>query len=269
MSATATTEDFRVATEGGHILARRWQPPAQHSSAPAAAAPIVLLHDSLGCVELWREFPALLAQRTGRAVIAYDRAGFGQSDARSDRMSADFVARESAEAFAALRQHLAIEDFVVFGHSVGGGMAVHCAARYQGACQALITEAAQAFVEERTLEGIRQARTAFADPQERARLQRYHGQRTDWVLDAWIGTWLSPQFADFSLREVLPLVRCPTLVLHGSEDEYGSPVHPNLIAEHVSGPVQMHLMADTHHVPHRERPQQVLQLVADFLDDVP
>ncbi|WP_313069692.1 alpha/beta hydrolase [Melaminivora sp.] len=261
MSAASTPEDFRIATRHGHVLARRWQPPP----ARAPAAPIVLLHDSLGCIALWRDFPALLAQSTGRAVIAYDRPGFGQSEPRSDRLPADFVAREAVEAFAAVREQLGLEDFIVFGHSVGGGMAVHCAARYPKACRALITESAQAFVEERTREGIRQAQAAFADPGERARLQRHHGDRTDWVLDAWIGTWLSPRFADFSLRDVLPQVRCPALVLHGSEDEYGSEAHPRLIAGHLGGPAQVHILPGTGHVPHRECPQQVLGLVTDFL----
>lgn len=261
MSATPAPEDFHIATQHGHVLARRWLPQGQQGP----LAPIVLLHDSLGCIALWRDFPALLAGHTGRAVIAYDRPGFGQSAPRSGRLAADFVAREADEAFAALRAQLQIGAFIVFGHSVGGGIAVHCAARYPQDCQALITVAAQAFVEERTRAGIRQAQAAFANPEERARLQRYHGARTDWVLEAWIGTWLSPQFADFSLLAVLPQVRCPTLVLHGSEDEYGSAAHPRLIAGHVGGPVQMQLLTDTHHVPHRERPPQVLELVAGFL----
>jgi len=256
--------DFWFDTEHGRALARRWPRPAAAGTSPVPA-PLVLLHDSLGCIALWRGFPALLARCTGRDVIAYDRPGFGQSDPRSDRLAPDFVAREASGTFARLREQLALERFALFGHSVGGGMAVHCAARHADGCEALVTESAQAFVEQRTRDGIVQAQAAFQEPQERARLQRYHGERTDWVLDAWIGTWLSPQFAGWSLQDVLPQVRCPALVLHGSDDEYGSRAHPEAIARGVGGPAQLHLLPDTRHVPHREREAEVARLVAQFL----
>ncbi|SDM24710.1 Pimeloyl-ACP methyl ester carboxylesterase [Oryzisolibacter propanilivorax] len=261
-------QDHWIGTGLGRVLARRWQP-AGTDAATRAPAPIVLLHDSLGCIALWRDFPALLARRTGRAVIAYDRPGFGQSMPRSGALPLDFVEREAWEVFTPLRTQLGLERFAVFGHSVGGGMAVHCAARHAAHCEALITEAAQAFVEERTLAGIRQAQAAFADPAERARLARYHGERTDWVLNAWISTWLSPAFADFSLQPALAQVRCPALVLHGSEDEYGSQAHPLRIAAQVAGPAQLCLMPGVRHVPHRERAEEVARRVVDFLQACP
>ena len=144
-------------------------------------------------------------------------------------------------------------------------MAVHAAARWPDDCEALVTVAAQAFVEERTVQGIEQAREMFRDPTQRERLARYHGERTDWVLEAWIGTWLSPAFASWRLADVLPLVRCPALVLHGEHDEYGSVRHPETIGRLCGGPARVEILAGTAHVPHRERPEAVLDLVADFL----
>ena len=132
-------------------------------SADAAGAPIVLMHDSLGCVELWRDFPEQLARETGRSVIAYDRLGFGRSDpnARRLRRPPASVEAEAREGFRQLREALGIGPFVAFGHSVGGGMAICCAGVYESDCQALITESAQAFAE-RPHAGRHRRRAALA-----------------------------------------------------------------------------------------------------------
>jgi pimeloyl-ACP methyl ester carboxylesterase len=260
MTQTIDAQDHRIRLAQGHVFSRSWTPPT-----PLPAAPIVLLHDSLGCVELWRDFPGQLAMATGRRVVAYDRLGFGRSDARTGRPGLDFVAQEAHEGFAAVREQLGLEQFVAMGHSVGGGMAIHCAAQAGSDCEALVTIAAQAFTEERTLEGIRAAREQFQDPAQVQRLARYHGERAPWVLDAWIGCWLDPAFAHWTLVDVLPGVRCRTLALHGDRDEYGSTRHPTLIGERCGGPTQVEVLPDTGHVPHRERTGQVLGLIEAFL----
>jgi pimeloyl-ACP methyl ester carboxylesterase len=267
-AAEMVISEHRIASAQGEVYACRWQPAQADTQAETQASnevPIVLLHDSLGSVELWRDFPAALCVATGRVVIAYDRAGFGRSAVRVDPLAADFITREAQQGFAAVREHFALEQFILFGHSVGGGMAVHCAAQWPQHCVALITESAQAFVEDRTVAGIEEARELFADPAQRERLARYHGERTDWVLNAWIGSWLAPSFADWSLRAVLPQVRCPLLAIHGEEDEYGSPAHPELIVALAGGATQCAVLPGVRHVPHREASGQVLTLVTDFL----
>lgn len=252
-------EDVRIHLPQGRLFARLWSP------LEVAGSPIVLFHDSLGSVELWRSFPAALATRTGRRVIAYDRLGFGQSDPRSDTLGMDFIAAEAETGFAALREQFGFDRFIVFGHSVGGGMAVHCAAQFSESCDALITESAQAFVEDRTVQGIREAQALFEDPAQVERLGKYHGGKTRWVLNAWIDTWLSPAFANWSLDAVLPRVRCPVLAIHGADDEYGSPLHPERIGRLAGGPARVEVMTDTRHMPHREREQTVIDLVMDLL----
>lgn len=251
----------------GRLFTRTWQPAAAGASSPtpAAPAPIVLFHDSLGSVALWRDFPSRLSEATGRAVIAYDRLGFGQSDRREGRPSLAFVAEEAGQFFPLLREQLGLSRFVALGHSVGGGMAVHCAADFADDCEALVTIAAQAFAEDRTLEGIRAARDLFQDPAQVDRLARYHGDKTAWVLDAWIGNWLHPRFAEWSIDAALPRVRCPVLAIHGELDEYGSTVHPKRIVAGVSGPAQALILPGVAHVPHREQPGTVLQAISDFL----
>lgn len=249
--------DQRIATPLGHLFARAWTPVG------ASDAAIVLLHDSLGCVALWRDFPAKLAAATGRTVVAYDRLGFGQSDPHPGSIAHDFIPAE-AQNITLLCAALGLDRIIPFGHSVGGGMSVNFAAQQPERCAAVITVAAQAFVEDRTLDGIRAAKSAFRDPTELARLTRYHGDKARWVLEAWTETWLSPRMADWTLDAALAQVRCPLLAIHGDRDEFGSLVHPERIAAGARG--QQLVLSNCGHVPHREQTQTVLDAVAGFLD---
>ena len=264
MSAIVSTDHW-IVSPSGRLFARQWQPAAVEE----AHAPIALLHDSLGCVDLWRDFPARLAAATRRRVIAYDRLGFGRSGARIGRPARDFVAEEAASGFAALREQLRIGRFAVVGHSVGGGMAVEIAARMSADCVALVTMSAQAFVEDRTLAGLRVARAQFADPAQVERLARYHGDKAAWALDAWLGQWLDPAFATWTLDDALPRVTCPVLAIHGERDEYGSAAHPRRIADGVAGPARVEMLAGVGHVPYREQPELVVRLISEFLAAAP
>lgn len=248
----------------GRLFARSWAP-SDSTDGSARKAPIVLFHDSLGCVDLWRDFPGLLSAATGRRVIAYDRHGFGRSDARNDTLKMDFIADEAESYFPVIREQLGLDRFIAMGHSVGGGMAVNCAARFAADCEALITIAAQVFPEDRTLEGISAAKEQFKDEGQVARLRKYHGDKARWVLEAWTETWLHPEFASWSLVPVLPQVSSPVLAIHGVHDEYGSVQHPELIGRLSGGPARVEVLPDTYHVPHRERPETVTSLVAAFL----
>lgn len=258
--------DLWIDGSHGRMFVRSWFP--ERDALRPNHAPILLLHESLGCIEQWKDFPSALAQATGRTVVAYDRLGFGRSDRLTAPPAPTFVEDEAAHGFACVLEHLGIERFVVLGHSVGGSMAVHCAARYPEACQAMITMSAVTFVEQRTLSGIRQARAWFADPAQRERLRRYHGERSDWVLSAWIDTWLAPDFAKWTLAHALPAVGCPSLAIHGDDDEFGSERHPQLIADHASGQVEQALLSGVGHVPHREQPELVLERIERFLQRI-
>lgn len=256
-----STEDRYVATEHGDVFIRRWYSNSRKT-------PIVLLHDSLGCVELWRDFPERLAAATNRDVIAYDRLGFGRSAPHPGGWSNRFIRDEAERFFPPVWHALDIEHFIVFGHSVGGAMAACIAARYPHQCRALITESSQAFVEARTLAGIRQAQAAFAEPGQMERLAKYHGDQAAWVLSAWIDTWLSETYAGWTLEETAPSITCPLLAIHGIEDEYGSEAHPRRIAALAGDSGQTLLLEACQHVPHREQPEIVIEAVDRFLETV-
>ena len=260
-ASAPAVRDLPLAGPGGVALhGRLWQP-----QGGGARAPIVLLHDSLGCVALWRDFPAQLSAATGREVLAYDRWGFGRSDARTGLPGTGFVREEGEQVVPRLLAQCGRERAVLLGHSVGGGMAAFAAAHLGSACEALVTVSAQCYVEERTLEGIRAAEAAFADEAEMDRLRKYHGDKARWVLDAWTRTWLSPAHAGYSMEPALARVHCPTLVIHGAEDEYGSPQQAGRIAASVRGSAELAVLPGCHHLPHRERAAEVLERIAAFL----
>ncbi|WP_049976054.1 alpha/beta fold hydrolase [Azospirillum sp. B506] len=208
------------------------------------------------------QLPGPPARATARRVVAYDRLGFGRSDAHPGVLPLDFVAAEARDIVPLLLDRLGIGAFVACGHSVGGGMAVETAARFPARCRALVTIAAQTFVEDRTLAGIREAKQGFQEPAQFARLARYHGDKARWAVDAWTENWLSPAFAGWTLDAALARVRCPVLALHGDRDEYGSAMHPARIA---AGRGTVRLLPDTGHVPHRERETEVVEAIRAFL----
>jgi pimeloyl-ACP methyl ester carboxylesterase len=257
------TSEHELAVGAGHIYAKCWQP-AQLT----AAAPVVLLHDSLGCVALWRDFPEQLCGATGRTVVAYDRLGFGRSSSRHELPSLRFVSEESEIYLPRVLDALGIDRVVLCGHSVGGGMAIIGAGQLGPRCAAVISESAQAFVEDRTRQGIVRAQAVFQDPRAFAKLQQYHGDKATWVLHAWTDTWLSEAFADWSLADALPAMRCPALVIHGAQDEYGSTAFPETIARLAGGPTQLHILQDCGHVPHRTERAAVLAAMTRFLAEL-
>jgi pimeloyl-ACP methyl ester carboxylesterase len=255
-------DDVFVEAPGGRLFARVWGGRERCRVLP----PVILFHDSLGSVDLWRDFPAALATETGHPVIAYDRLGFGKSDASPAALQLAFVRDEARTSLPALRAALDIGRMILFGHSVGGAMAVVAGARFADVTAAVITESAQAFVEDRTLAAIRAAKSSFEAPGQVERLSRYHGDKAAWVLEAWTETWLGPQFATLALDNYLRRLRCPVLAIHGDRDEYGSIAHPQRIAELVPAGADIVILDDCGHVPHREQPRQVLRAATTFLE---
>ncbi|MBV8436297.1 MAG: alpha/beta fold hydrolase [Silvibacterium sp.] len=254
--------DHWITTDRGKLFAKRWVP----SNPRLDTGPTILLfHDSLGCVDLWRDFPQELAVATRRPVVAYDRLGFGRSDAHPDPLPLTFIRDEGVTVVPRLCKSLGIETLVPFGHSVGGAMAITAAARLSESCIAVVTESAQSFVDDGIRSGIRAAQANFERPGQFERLARYHGQKAHWVLRAWIDTWLAPDFAGWCLDDDLRSVRCPILALHGDGDEYGSWQHAERIVSLAQGASQAVMLKGCGHVPHREQPARVLGEVTQFL----
>ncbi len=256
-----TTSDRWVSTEQGQMFAREWRPDVLISDVHT----ILLFHDSLGSVEQWRDFPEKLAAHTGLTVIAYDRLGFGRSDAHPGLLGQDFVYSEAEVGVPAVRAAFEIDRMILAGHSVGGGMSIATAAAFPDVTKGVIAMAAQAFIEERTLAGITEAKKVFSQPGQIDRLVKYHGDKARWVLDAWTETWLSPVFAGWNLDDALRRVQCPILAVSGDRDEYCSLAQLQRIAAMAKGLTEIAVVEDCGHVLQREKPEAVLNIVTTFI----
>jgi pimeloyl-ACP methyl ester carboxylesterase len=225
---------------------------------------LVFLHEGLGCTAMWKDFPARLCAATGCEGLAYDRRGYGLSSPLQ-RMRTIHYLHEYAltELPAVLEALLPGRDYLLIGHSDGGSIAlIHGAAR-PGKLRAVITEAAHVFVEDITLQGIRAARTAYAEGKLRG-LQRYHGEKTDTIFAAWADTWLDPAFAHWNIEYLLPAIDCPVLALQGSGDQYGSAAQLDAIAGRAVQ-ARRRMLPDCGHSPHAEAAEATLEAMQGFI----
>ena len=226
---------------------------------------LVFLHDSLGCITVWRDFPDRLAAALGCDALVYDRRGYGTSSPFGPEPRRPGYLEDEADVLGRVLDACGVAEALPFGHSDGGSIALVAAARLPDRVRAVVTEGAHVFVEELTLAGIRAARESLRTTDLRERLWRHHGERTDGVTSAWIDVWLSPEFRGWNIERHLPDVRCPVLVLQGADDEYGTPAQVRAIAEGVAGPARAHLLPGVGHTPHRAAPDEVVRLATAFL----
>jgi pimeloyl-ACP methyl ester carboxylesterase len=254
--ATVITEEAMISVAGGEVFVKKWTPPLLFEG------PLFLLHDSLGSVASWGHFPDKLSEVLGRQVIAYDRFGFGRSRPRTEPLPPNFVCEEAEIYFPALLAAFQTTAFSVLGHSTGGSMALEIAARHPG-CAAVVTLAAQAFVDPVTVAKIRTTADEHRALGLRA-LHLRHGKKASWVLKCWLDVWTSEAFSHWSLGESLSQIRCPTLVLHGKKDEYGSLGAPEYIQQKSRGPVEIGWLRDSGHSPHRDSENLVLEKIQIF-----
>ncbi|MGE0816052.1 MAG: alpha/beta fold hydrolase [Vicinamibacterales bacterium] len=247
-----------VVVDGVTLEARWWPAPA-----PGPAAPIVLLHEGLGSVSLWRDFPAGLAAATSRPVFAYSRRGYGRSAARGRGLALDFMETEAAVVPRVL-DAAGIGRAVLFGHSDGGSIALVAAAAVPDRIEALVVEAPHVFVEDVSVASIARMRDLWTASDLRARLARHH-QHVDEAFLGWNGVWLDPAFRAWTIEPALQRVVCPTLILQGVDDEYGTVAQVEAITAQAAGTVETALLPRCGHSPHRDRPADVLARTAAFL----
>lgn len=238
---------------------------ARERSAPA----IVLLHEGLGSLALWRDFPARVAEATGAPVLVYSRYGYGRSAPLAEKRPIRFMHEEALQALPELLDSLAIERPVLLGHSDGASIALIHAGGAGRPVAGVIAMAPHVMVEEYGLASIRRAKQDYATTDLRARLARYHAD-PDSAFRGWNDVWLDPQFVRWNIEEYLPGIRCPVLAIQGEQDEYGTMEQIERIARHATNAPKVELLKlpDCRHSPHRDQPQAVLDAVARFLREL-
>ena len=240
----------------------------EYADLPATVAgrpTLLLLHEGLGCVAMWRDFPHKLAAATGCRVVLWSREGYGGSQASAERWTPDYLQREAEQALPALLAALDIERPVLIGHSDGASIALIFAGAFPEVPLGVAVLAPHLFVEEETLAGIRAACRTWETTDFPHRLARYHGARTEQVFRRWSDIWLSPEFRDWNIEDYLPRIRCPLLAIQGEGDEYATMRQIDAIAARVPG-TQLLKLKQCGHTPQRDREAEVLQALTAFID---
>lgn len=226
---------------------------------------IVFLHDSLGSVQLWRDFPALLSEHTGCNVFAYDRSGYGKSGSMLTHERPVNYMELEAGFLNELLTAFNIRNAILFGHSDGGTIALITAARYPEKIKAVVCEAGHIFVEETTLKGVYDAWETYKTTNLPERLKKYHGDKVETLFRAWTETWTRADYRAWNIEYLLKDIRCPLLFIQGEADEYGTLDQVEKTVTQVSGPAEKYIIPGIGHTPHKESPELVLKRTAEFI----
>jgi pimeloyl-ACP methyl ester carboxylesterase len=226
---------------------------------------LIFLHEGLGCVSLWRDFPDKLSNRTGLPALVYSRAGYGRSNPIMLPRPIRFM-HDEAEVLKKLLDRFAINEAILVGHSDGASISLIHAGRIQcNGVKALILEAPHVFTEPTQLESIARMAGVYCTTDLRDRLAKHHGDNTDIAFRGWNDVWLDPDFKSWNIEEFLPAITVPVLLVQGNNDEYGTMRQIEAIRKQVAGPVEICELPQCGHSPHREHPGPTLDAMTSFI----
>lgn len=233
-----------------------------------AAPTIIFLHEGLGSVKMWRDFPQKLANETGCSALVYSRRGYGQSGPADLPRPTRYMHHEGLVVLPALIDTMDVQEHIVLGHSDGGSIAlVYAGGAAKPGLLGVITEAAHVFNEQVSHDSIQQARIAYDQGDLRERLARFHDD-VDNAFRGWNDVWLSDDFWNWNLEEYLPGIRVPLLVIQGEQDQYGTEKQVDAIAGQAGGPTRKLMLPNCAHTPHREAAEPALEAMKRFITDL-
>ena len=237
------------------------------SAHPRDDAPtMVFLHEGLGCVAMWRDFPQRVADASGCPALVYSRVGYGGSGPFREIRQPDYLHLEALRELPALLKVLEVGPTILFGHSDGGSIALLSAGLGDFDPVAVVAMAPHVLVEEVTVAGVRDALALYQRSDMVDKLGRYH-RNPDAVFRAWTDIWLSPEFRDWNIENALPTIRCPVLAIQGEDDEYATMAQIDLIAQGAPD-VELCKLADCRHSPHKDQPEAVIEAVRGFVERI-
>lgn len=229
---------------------------------------IIFLHDSLGCIELWRDFPKRIGEAIKCNVLVYDRQGYGKSSPfNSCKRTIDYLELE-ANFLNSLLETLSMDNVILFGHSDGGSIALIAAAKFPEKVAGIITEGAHIFVEDITLTGIRGAVESYKSTNLKTKLEKYHGNKTEALFKAWAETWLADAFRFWNIEHFLYGIKCPALIIQGENDEFGSIKQVDSIVNNSRPFAVKYMIPNTGHSPHKEATVLTLNKSIEFIEGI-
>lgn len=235
---------------------------------PSEAPTIVMMHEGLGSVSTWRNFPERLAQATKTGVFVFSRAGYGRSSPARLPRPLDYMHREAIDVLPKVLDAIGFERGILLGHSDGGSIA----AIYAGSVQdhrvrGLVLIEPHFFVEDMNIAAIRKTANDYKTTDLRMRLQRHHANADD-MMQGWLDFWLHPQFKFFDIREELRYIRVPVLIVKGENDPYGTIEQIRAAEGECYCPVESIVVPNARHAPHHEQPELTLAAIASFINHI-
>ena len=232
----------------------------------AALPTLVFLHEGLGSIRQWRDFPASVANGTGCRALVYDRYGYGGSDVlRESRVGPQFMHDAALNELPEMLENLEIENPVLIGHSDGASIALIHAGTYP--VRGVAVMAPHVFVEEHGLASIKNLSATFETSDLRDRLGKYHRDPRK-TFRLWTDAWLEPGFRGWNIEEYLPRIKCPLLAIQGEDDEYGSMAQLEAIARQAGGSCELLKLPQCGHSPHKDQPEKALHSVSGFIKKI-
>jgi pimeloyl-ACP methyl ester carboxylesterase len=231
---------------------------------PGDGPALVFLHEGLGSVSLWRDFPDRVAEATGLPALVYSRQGYGGSSPVGLPRPLDYLEREARDVLPRVLDAAGIGAAILIGHSDGASIALVHAALDEGRVLGVAALAPHSFVEDMCVEAIARVREGWPGDL-RGKLVRHHGANVDCAFHGWNDIWLTPGFKSMDLRAYLKRVRVPVLVIQGEDDEYATLAQVTEVTGRVSGPATSLVLPSCGHSPQRDQPEQVLQAVAELV----
>ena len=233
---------------------------------PGEAPTIVLLHEGLGCVSLWKDFPDRLAAATGLGVFVYSRRGYGRSSRYEVPWPLTYMHEEANQVLPALLDAIGFQDGFLFGHSDGASIAaIHAGAAGNPGLRGLLLMAPHFFTEDDGIASIAAAKVAYETAGLRDRLAMHHGNNVDCAFWGWNRAWLDPDFRHWDIQDTLPRIKVPVLIIQGEDDQYGTTDQIAAAREKCAGPVSVAVLSDCGHSPHRDQAEQTLDAAATFI----
>lgn len=227
---------------------------------------LVFLHEGLGCVDMWKDFPFLLSERTGCPCVVFSRLGYGASDPKSWPWKINFMHDEGLHFLPLFLSHEKIKDHILIGHSDGGSIALI----YAGSLNSLqlkgvITLAAHVFCEKLTVKSINKAKIDFEHNELRSKLLKYHGPNTENTFRGWSSVWLNPRFLYWNIEKYLKHINVPILAIQGDRDQYGTLKQVEAISNGARD-VTPFIAQGCRHAPHLEQSDMIVSAVKKFMD---
>lgn len=253
--------DDRVVVEGVSLECR-W-----HGPGPEAAPTIVMLHEGLGCVALWRDFPERLAAATGCGVFVYSRAGYGGSDPVALPRPLSYMEDEARYVMPGLLEAIGFRRGVLLGHSDGASIAaIYAGSVEDHRVRGLVLYAPHFFTEDEGLASIAAAREAYQSGDLKGRLAKYHGENVDCAFRGWCNSWLAPGFRAFDILDSVAHIRVPVLIVQGRSDAYGTLAQLDAAVETAYCPVETLVLEECGHAPHLDQSEATLAETAAFIE---